>query len=246
MFIACMVIGVACVAYGASVGALRSGTSFHLVWFALGACFIILGLAWRSGLIARLPKAAKFALAALAVAGVVFLGVTSTIVLSHAQDQGEPGADYVVVLGAQVKRDGTPTDVLRYRLEAARAYLLQNPKTVCIVSGGQGPNEPITEAECMMTWLVAHDIDRERVIEEDRSETTVENIRFSRQLMEGESPSIVVATNDFHVFRAMRIAEKQGIENVSGLAGYSTPFYKVNNVLREDLGLTRDFLVGDL
>jgi hypothetical protein len=44
----------------------------------------------------------------------------------------------------------------------------------------------------------------------------------------------------------MRIAEKQGIENVSGLAGYSTPFYKVNNVLREDLGLTRDFLVGDL
>jgi uncharacterized SAM-binding protein YcdF (DUF218 family) len=98
----------------------------------------------------------------------------------------------------------------------------------------------------MMTWLVAHDIDRERVIEEDRSETTVENIRFSRQLMEGERPSIVVATNDFHVFRAMRIAEKQGIENVSGLAGYSTPFYKVNNVLREDLGLTRDFLVGDL
>lgn len=67
--------------------------------------------------------------------------------------KGETNLDYVIVLGTQIHESG-PSIVLKYRLDAAVLYLNENPGTICIVSGGQGKNEPYSEAEGMAKYLI--------------------------------------------------------------------------------------------
>lgn len=153
--------------------------------------------------------------------------------------------DYIIVLGAQVKEDG-PSIVLQYRLDKAISYLSDNPTTRCIVSGGQGDNEPFSEAEGMYNYLVANGVDSERIILEDQSTSTVENIRNSKALLNDLYNSVGIVTNDFHVFRAVRIAKVQGLKNISGIAAESNAFYLPNNVLRECCGILKDWLFGNI
>lgn len=149
--------------------------------------------------------------------------------------------NYIIVLGAQVKENG-PSAVLKYRLDVAIEYLNENPDTVCIVSGGQGYNEPFSEAKGMADYLKNQGIDVERIIQEDKSTTTVENIKFSMALMEQKNASVGVVANDFHVYRATQIAKKQGLHDVSGIAAYSSIPYLPNNILRECCGILVDIV----
>jgi len=115
----------------------------------------------------------------------------------------------VVVLGAQVRKSG-PSLVLRYRLDKAIEYLDENPNTICIVSGGKGPNEPFPEAQGMADYLKEHGIDEQRILEEPDSKTTEENIVNSKKLISDDNASVGVITNNFHMFRALQIAHKYG------------------------------------
>ena len=148
-------------------------------------------------------------------------------------------------MGAQVRDDG-PSKVLQYRLDAAQHYLKENPETVCIVSGGQGVNEPCTEAEAMAEYLVEHGIDKNRIILEDVSKNTMENIRNSKTFIDVASDAVGIVTNNFHMFRAVKLAEAQGLENVYGIAAGSNIIYLPNNVLRECLGIVKDWLVNHI
>lgn len=125
----------------------------------------------------------------------------------------------VVVLGCQVKPYG-PSLMLRERLDAAYEYLGENPNVKCILSGGQGADEPMSEAECMYNWLVDKGIDKERLYMEDKSTSTRENLMFSKKIIEenGLNPIMTIITNDFHQYRASEIAKTLGIKNynVSG------------------------------
>lgn len=96
--------------------------------------------------------------------------------------------------------------VLKYRLDKAVEYLNENPDTVCIVSGGQGSNEPWSEAEGMARYLQEKGIDTARILTEDQSQTTGQNITNSKKLMK-EGASVGIVTNNFHVFRALQIAK---------------------------------------
>lgn len=180
------------------------------------------------------------------VAFAVVLVYAQCLALSQINAQGEPDLDYVVVLGAQIYDDGSPSPVLRYRLEAALSYLEENPKTICIVSGGQGPNEPYPEADGMAAYLERQGVAAERIIRERQSVNTLQNITFSQQLMTSSDDRVGIVTNNFHVYRAVRIARKAGLTNACGIAGYSTPYYLPNNLLRETLGIIKDYLVGNL
>ena len=128
----------------------------------------------------------------------------------------------------EVKADGTPSNVLRYRLDAACDYLKGHPGSMAIVSGGQGLNEPISEASCMATYLRERGIDPGRIQLEDESRTTVENLRFCSRILreQGFDPATVrvgIVTNDFHLYRACRIARRQGLAGAVGIGAYSTP-----------------------
>ena len=167
------------------------------------------------------------------ICGVFFLSflVIEGMVIRQMHVQGEKNLDYVIVLGAQVHAD-KPSVVLKYRLDEAILYLNENPETVCIVAGGQGKNEPYSEAYGMAQYLMQNGIDKERILLEDQSKTTEENLRYSRKFLP-EGAKVGIITNDFHMFRALQIAQKQGLSDVCGIAADSTKFYLPNNMLRE-------------
>ncbi|WP_130836257.1 YdcF family protein [Lachnoclostridium sp. Marseille-P6806] len=240
-----IVLALLCLFYGVCVLLTGSGTSFYLVWIALGLLFAGGALVQRFHLWGRFPAAVRAGV--LISAGVFGLTVLITwlCLLPGCFAGGEPGLDYLVVLGAQVRPTG-PSGVLRYRLDTACDYLAENPDTLCIVSGGQGANEPEPEGAAMKKYLVQRGIAAERIIEENQSGNTVENIRNSSAYFNAEEASVGIVTNNFHVFRGVRIARKAGYGWVCGIAAPSVGFYLPNNMLRETFGIVKDWAAGNL
>ena len=136
-----------------------------------------------------------------------------TVLVDVAIDQGgcfeTSHMDYLVVLGAKVNGE-TPSPALQYRIGLALNYLEQNPETQVIASGGQGEDEGISEAECMRRAFVAAGIAPERILIEDQSTNTAENLRFSLAMIPQESQKVGIVTNNFHVYRALQLAESLG------------------------------------
>ena len=153
--------------------------------------------------------------------------------------------DYLIVLGAQVRENG-PSVALKMRLDKAVEYLNENPDTICIVSGGQGPNEPWPEAEGMTKYLLDAGIMEDRILLESQSMNTAENIKFSKALLGSDYQSVGIVTNNFHVFRAVQIAKKQGLKEIHGIAADSNILYLPNNVLRECCGILKDWLFQNI
>lgn len=241
------VLGVLCLVYCLTILLFMGyGTSFFLIWGAMAvACEILAFVLTRREWLKRLPKWLKRACLGCFVIGLLLFGVVEGFILSQFGARPQPGADYVVVLGAQWKTSG-PSYVLQKRLDAAIEYLNENPKTKVIVSGGQGSNEPISEAAGMQSYLVAAGIAKDRILMEDKSTNTCENLVFSSELLDETNDRVVLVTNNFHMYRAGKIAEKQGYAQVEGLAADSYPAMLPNNLLREALGVVKDFLMGNM
>ena len=116
------------------------------------------------------------------------------------------------MLGAAVYGEN-PSITLQHRLEGAARYLEANPRTKAVVSGGQGKGEDISEAECMRRYLVEHGIDPDRILLEDRSTSTKENLAFSKAVIEtdgGKVDRVVIVSSAYHLYRATKIAEMAG------------------------------------
>lgn len=239
------IAGIACLAYGISIMMLWSGTGFFAVWLVLGV--LLLGGAWaaHAGWWEAAPLALRRAAAGIACAALAVCVVTQGLAISSFGSHGPDDLDYVIVLGAQVRDDG-PSIVLQYRLDTAADYLQANPKTRCIVSGGQGFNEPEPEAQVMARYLVDKGIDPTRITIENESTNTMENIQNSMAFIDPDVDQVGIVTNNFHVFRGTAIARKQGIAHVFGIAAPSSPWYLPNNLLRETFGIAKDFIKGNL
>ena len=119
----------------------------------------------------------------------------------------------VVVLGCQVFPDGHPSLMLRGRIQAAYRYLTDHPEAVCIASGGQNGSEPVSEAQCIRDTLVSMGIAPERILLEDRSRSTEENLAFSARLIaeQGLPTAVAVASDNFHQLRAAIWAQRSGL-----------------------------------
>ena len=167
------------------------------------------------------------------------------MIFSRFGAKAQPGADYVVVLGAQWKPSG-PSYLLRKRLDVAAMYLLDNPETKVIVSGGQGPDEPVSEAQGMSEYLMQAGVEEERILLEDKSTNTCQNLTYSGELLDKGKDRVVLVTNNFHMFRALQIAKKQGYTHLEGLSAGCYPAILPNNLFREFFGTIKDFLVGNL
>lgn len=145
--------------------------------------------------------------------------VESVLMIGAAVAKPQPSST-VVVLGCRVYGE-RPSRMMVARLKAAQKYLDNNPDSVCILSGGQGEDEDISEAECMYRWLVDAGVSPDRLYKEDKSTSTRENLLFSKEIIERENlnRSIAIATNEFHEYRAQKIAESLSLESgaVSGV-----------------------------
>ena len=150
----------------------------------------------------------------------------------------------MIVLGAQV--NGTKVSkALRYRLDAALEYAMDNKDTKVIVSGAQGYKEDITEAKAMRDYLVENGLEEERIIMEDKSTNTNENIKYSKKLM-AQSDYVVIVTNRFHLYRGVHIAKKQLTQKVEGLGADTGTMLFLNYYVREAFAIVKDRLVGHI
>jgi uncharacterized SAM-binding protein YcdF (DUF218 family) len=138
-------------------------------------------------------------------------------------------ADFVVVLGAGLKRDGRVTPLLAKRLDRGRqvqaALAARGGDPALILSGGKGGDERVAEAEAMRIYLTEHGVCSDRLLLEDRSRNTDENLRFSQALMDRVKPGArcVIVTSNFHVFRTAIIARRLGVRGQ--VTGAPTAFY---------------------
>ena len=175
-----LILGILFVLYGLFILGARSGTPFWLVWEALGGiCFLAAALI-QARFFER-HRAIGITAGALAAAFLLLVGVLTVRIIGAFTANAPSGLEYLIVLGTQVREDG-PSYLLKTRLDTAAAYLKANEHTVCIVSGGRGPNEPCAEADAMGAYLTANGIDESRILREDQSKNTTENIQFEGEM----------------------------------------------------------------
>ena len=154
-----------------------------------------------------------------------------------------------IVLGAGVN-GSTPSLSMCNRLDAALAYLGANPDALAVVSGGQGEGEDITEAKAMADYLTAHGIDSARIVQEDQSRSTRENLENSFAILRarGYDPAngVGIVTSEYHLYRAKRMVRALGAEPVGIAAETTLPTMRVNYFIREAFAAAYMQLAGTL
>lgn len=179
--------------------------------------------------------------------GLTIFALTEAVII-HASF-GSPGedVDYLLVLGAKVRVTG-PSLSLQNRIDEAYDYLIAHPDTIAILSGGQGTDEPVTEAACMYDRLVTKGINPKRLWKEDKATSTWENLKFTLDLVEektGTRPAkLGVVSSEYHLFRASLFAREHGVEFVGIPAETTKISLKINYFLREVAGVWHYIILG--
>ena len=192
-------------------------------------------------------KLIKF-LIKLAISLALLLALAMAVLFVIAKTYPDPGSDFnaVIILGAQVKEDGTLSIQLEDRLKAGLALWQKNRSALIITCGGRAGTEPIAEGEAMKRFLVNSGVPDNQVLAETQSANTKENIRLALSILREELPGgvirPVIVTSDYHVPRAVRIARDEGI--AAGGAGSATrPEWFLKNYAREVLAWGKYFLM---
>ena len=180
------------------------------------------------------------------LAALLFL-ICGLCMLSVQRDGEKVEADAVIVLGAAVHGDRI-TWVLENRLNTALDFLNAHPEAICVVSGGQGPGESVTEGSAMKKYLLSQGLAPERIFAEERATNTPENFAYSMEILKDVLPEdarVAFVTTDFHVFRAERTAKKRGFD-VIGIPAPDVWYLKLNNFMRESVGICVYALTGKI
>ncbi len=194
--------------------------------FAAGAAYCVCGLAghrWLGmtllgcaaaiWLFAFLPKGGRIALAVLLILGLALFAWGEAPVVAGAHTTAGEDTRHLIVLGAGLN-GSVPSLSLYYRLNAALAFLEAHPGADAVLSGGQGDGEDMTEAQAMQRWLVARGVTPERLLLEETSTSTEENLRNSFALLRergGDMDRIAVLSADYHLYRARTLAGEMGV-----------------------------------
>lgn len=199
--------------------------AFIVMFLLLGIMSIYAGGAAK---ILRLILSTLVGLVILATAATA-IRISSTATASKVPAE----SNYLIVLGCTVDGD-QPSRMLQYRITAAYNYLNKYPHAQCIVSGGLGEGDTVTEAQCMKNELTAMGIDPDRIWLEERSTSTKENLLYSVALLgDKESGSIAVLSSEFHLYRVEQTAERLGLKIQTVPAKTEKKILLLNNMIRE-------------
>lgn len=187
-------------------------------------------------------RIAILAVSCIIAAGIIYISVLSYLMASAYNDPPkEP--DVVVVLGCHVF-GSRPSQMLRYRLDAAYEYLIAHEDTLCVVTGGQGAGEDITEAQAMHDYLISKGISPGRIIMEDKSTNTEENLKFTADILSamGLPLEITIVSDGYHQYRARLLADDLGYSQVHSISGYTKPYMLPTYWVREWLAITAEYI----
>ena len=181
------------------------------------------------------------ALAGVCLFAVTFFSVNMATHMYKPLDR----VDVVIVLGCRVRGE-TPSSLLRSRCYNAAEVMKEHPEAVCIVAGGQGEGEDITEAEAMRRLMEQYGIEPHRIYKEDKSTSTGENFAFSLDIMERENlgGNVAIVTSDYHQFRASLYAKRAGLGETGHYSGSTSIYYFMNSWLREWAALAATYIFG--
>lgn len=188
-------------------------------------------------------------LLALVLVGILcFAGLFGAVMYgSYDRVSGDP--QVMIILGCRVMPGGEPSILLQDRLDTALDYLEDHPEMTVVVSGGQGSNEPTSEAACMADCLEKAGVDRSQILLEDESSNTKENLIYSKELLAQQGvdvgeEGVLVVSNGFHLTRSRMLAERFGYGSVSTLAAPTTHIpSRIQMYIREPLALVKSFLL---
>ncbi len=217
--------------------------SFSNAWLLLGAILIFLGTYrknhGKSFLFALSLVQRKIVLTLIAI-GVLISFVNLAFILKPAISEN-PKADIVILLGGGIKKDGELTKVVKMRCDVAAKYLLENPDSIVVVTGGTLKKLP-PEAPAMKNYLVQKSISENRILVEDKALDTIQNLQFSCALLsENKNCSkqqilqsdVLLVTTFFHLARAQRLAHRMGFTKIVGLGSKTDPIKIPNCYARE-------------
>ena len=207
---------------------------------ALGCALILYGI-FRRRLGPKMHRLVHI-LAALALAGLLVLGGLQLWGTKQQPEAGQPVT--MIVLGCRVN-GSQPSLMLWNRIEAAQRYLEAHPDVKAVCSGGMGNDEDISEGRCIYDKLVQAGIDPGRLYIEEASSSTKENIAFSKALIEAEGleKQVILVSNDYHCYRALKLAQKAGLTAYTWPAR-TAPYLVPTYVLRECCGILYMWVFG--
>ena len=242
-----LVIGLALILYHIVLKIIFGKIAFSSMFCLLGILLFTYGfleIKFKINIWGRVPKVIRKIIIVLFAIGLsFFLAVESVIIYNgHHYDTEKP--DYLMVLGAGL-RGSQISASLQYRLDTAIEYNKLYPDVKIIVSGGQGPDEDISEAKAMKDYLVSHGIDENLIISEDKSTNTYENFLFTKKLLEEDSNksdiTLTVISNNFHMYRAKYLGKLVGFNCL----GYPAPSHKASSFIfhtREFFGVIKAYI----
>ncbi len=242
-----LLIGVCCILYfGIIILYAGPKASFLQFWIVTGMLLILAAFLYPLMDTDKIAiwKYIKPAAVIILILGAAIFILTEIRIIAAGSKKVSTSAEYVIVLGAQVK-GRVLSKTLKSRMDTACKYLKENKKAKVIVSGGQGEGEDISEAEAMGSYLVKQGIEPLRIIKEDRSVNTYENMKYSKKFLKEEGVPVVLITSRFHVYRAMGIAKRQGLK-AQGLGAPSDHVLTLNYYIREFFAVVKDRLIGNI
>lgn len=245
---AMFILGVLCIGYFIIyTTAVDMTNKFTWFWLVMGAALLaadgLLVVLHHHGY--RFPDKVRVCILTLCGIGLLGFLAIEGIIIGYGRNRPDPGADYAVVLGARVIGK-KPSYNLEKRLEKAYDYLEESPDTKAVLSGGRGPGEDISEAQAMYEYLTGRGISGDRLIPEDQSVNTDQNLEYSIAKMTGSQEKVVIISNRFHIYRALGIARKKGLSHVQGL-GSSVKWYTAPNMyVREAFAVIKYKICGQI
>ena len=183
--------------------------SFSWTFLVMGICLLALSyyeLHNKQHILYLFPRYIQRVIISFFVVGILFFVSMEGYIIYQGQQHAVPTNSTAIVLGAQLQGKDI-SRLLRYRLDTAIEFAKQYPSATIIVSGGKGKGESVSEASAMKDYLLEHGVDKQRIIMEDTSRNTLENIKYSSKKL-SQSQSITIITNSFHMARAQLIASR--------------------------------------
>lgn len=243
-----LITGVFFIIYYVVLTAVMGPVVFSIYLFYAGMLLTIFSFIYKKYKYNRMFKKMLRVMKPFVVFGLIIFIIAETIIAGYAFQKNTDECDYLIILGAGLRGE-TMTMTLRHRMEDSFSYMQNNNWKYVVVSGGQGPGESISEAEAMERYLLSKGIEKSRIIKEDKSTSTYENLLYSRLLIEEHDNKnihevdVKLSTSNFHSFRTYILSKKCGYEKITSYGCRINPIFIPTYYIREFFAVIKTVLV---